>query len=79
MQNQLFEFSRGAGIPNFPSMTEVKRLKFICPDLKDQKEFVKQIEKVSEIKKAYIEDIRDFKQIINKKMTEIFSGESTYK
>ncbi len=48
IQEILFGFSRGSGIPNMPSMNEVKSVKFICPPIELQKEycdFVKQIDK----------------------------------
>ena len=48
IQNILFGFSRGSGIPNMPSMSEVKAVKFICPPLELQKEycdFVHQVDK----------------------------------
>lgn len=48
IQEILFGFSRGSGIPNMPSMSEVKAVKFICPPLGLQKQycdFVKQINK----------------------------------
>lgn len=48
IQDILFGFSRGSGIPNMPSMGEVKSVKFICPPLESQKqycEFVKQVDK----------------------------------
>ena len=48
IQNCLLGFSRGSGIPNFPSMNEVKKLKFICPNIKEQLKYeniVQQIDK----------------------------------
>lgn len=48
IQEILFGFSRGSGIPNMPSMSEVKSVKFICPPLELQKEycdFVQQVDK----------------------------------
>ena len=48
VQEKLFSFSRGSGIPNFPSMNEVKKIRFICPPIELQNkfaEFVKQIDK----------------------------------
>ena len=49
IQDILFGFSRGSGIPNMPSMSEVKAVKFICPPLELQKQycdFVKQVDKL---------------------------------
>ncbi len=48
IQEKLFSFSRGSGIPNFPSMSEVKKIKFVCPPIELQNKFaeiVKQIDK----------------------------------
>ena len=48
IQEILFGFSRGSGIPNMPSMSEVKSVKFICPPLELQRQycdFVKQVDK----------------------------------
>ena len=48
IQDVLFGFSRGSGIPNMPSMSEVKSVRFICPPIELQKKycnFVKQVEK----------------------------------
>lgn len=48
IQELLFGFRRGSGIPNMPSMSEVKAVKFICPPIKLQKsycDFVQQVDK----------------------------------
>ncbi len=48
IQEILFGFSRGSGIPNMPSMNEVKSVNFICPPLELQKQycdFVVQVDK----------------------------------
>ena len=39
IQEILFGFSRGSGIPNMPSMSEVKAVKFICPPIELQNQF----------------------------------------
>ena len=53
IQEILFGFSRGSGIPNMPSMSEVQAVKFICPPLELQKQycdFVNQVDKSKVIK-----------------------------
>lgn len=53
IQEILFGFSRGSGIPNMPSMSEVKAVKFVCPPLEMQKQycdFVHQVDKSKVIK-----------------------------
>lgn len=49
IQDKLFGFSRGSGIPNFPSMNEVKAMEFLCPPIELQNQFadfVKQTDKL---------------------------------
>jgi type I restriction enzyme S subunit len=56
IQDKLFGFSRGSGIPNFPSMNEVKAIKFLCPpiDLQNQfANFVNQVDKLKFVKKRW--------------------------
>lgn len=72
MQNQLFGFSRGAGIPNFPSMTEVKKLQFICPPIKEQEDYVKRVKGIESLIECFEKDELDIKQLINKKMKQYF-------
>ncbi|MEG0963568.1 MAG: restriction endonuclease subunit S [Lachnospiraceae bacterium] len=48
IQGTLFGFSRGSGIPNMPSMGEVKSVRFICPPIELQNKycsFVHQVDK----------------------------------
>lgn len=70
IQEKLFSFSRGSGIPNFPSMTEVKKIGFICPPIELQNqfaEFVKQIDKQKfEIQKNLEEMQKLQKSLMNK-------------
>ncbi|MGB4437754.1 MAG: restriction endonuclease subunit S [Sedimentibacter sp.] len=46
IQDILFGFSRGSGIPNFPSMSEVKAVKFICPPIELQNQFADFVQQV---------------------------------
>ena len=70
IQNHLFSFSRGSGIPNFPSMNEVKKIKFICPNLEEQiryESIVKQIDKRKiEIEKSLRETEELQESLMNK-------------
>ena len=50
IQDILFGFSRGSGIPNMPSMSEVKRVKFICPPLELQKKYCDLVHRVDKSK-----------------------------
>ena len=60
IQNILFGFSRGSGIPNMPSMSEVKAVKFICPPLELQKEYC---DFVNQIDKSKVASDNQFKNI----------------
>lgn len=70
IQSHLFNFSRGSGIPNFPSMNEVKKLKFICPNIEEQNGYesiVKQIDKQKfEIEKSLKETEKLQKSLMNR-------------
>ena len=46
MQSILFGISRGSGIPNFPSMDDVKSVKFIAPPIDLQNKFAKIAHKI---------------------------------
>ena len=59
IQEILFGFSRGSGIPNMPSMSEVKSVKFICPPLELQKEYCEFVEQTD--KSKFIQMIVQYK------------------
>ena len=50
VQDILFGFCRGSGIPNFPSMSEVKAVPFICPPIAMQKQFATFVEQTEKTK-----------------------------
>ena len=50
IQEILFGFSRGSGIPNMPSMSEVKAVKFVCPPLEMQKQYCDSVHQVDKSK-----------------------------
>ena len=49
-REKYFDANRGAGIPNFPPMSEFKRFPFICPPIHLQEEFAKKIELINQLK-----------------------------
>lgn len=73
MQKTLHSFSRGSGIPNFPSMKELKEIKFICPSLEKQLEFSDYVENVNQAIYLLKNDIKDLKELLRIKMYEYFS------
>ena len=73
IQNILFGFSRGSGIPNMPSMSEVKAVKVICPPLELQKEycdFVHQVDK----SKVVVQKALDETQILFNSLMQQYFG-----
>ncbi|MBD5393740.1 MAG: restriction endonuclease subunit S [Lachnospiraceae bacterium] len=50
IQEVLFGFSRGSGIPNMPSMSEVKSVRFICPPIELQKQYCSFVHQVDKLK-----------------------------
>ena len=50
VQDILFGFCRGSGIPNFPSMNEVKAVEFICPPIELQNQFAAFVEQIDKSK-----------------------------
>ncbi len=49
-KEKYFDANRGAGIPNFPPMSEFKRFPFICPPIQLQETFAKKIELINQLK-----------------------------
>lgn len=67
IQDILFGFSRGSGIPNMPSMSEVKAVKFICPPLELQQQFadfVQQNDKTKQQVKMVLEKAETLKKAL---------------
>ena len=50
IQDILFGFSRGSGIPNMPSMNEIKKVKFLCPPIDLQNQFAIVVEQINKSK-----------------------------
>ncbi len=72
VRESLFGLSRGTGIPNFPAMTELKKFRFFCPDIKLQEEFDEYFKIVEENQKIIFEDMQDLESLLYTKMHEYF-------
>ena len=72
IQEILFGFSRGSGIPNMPSMSEVKSVKFICPPLELQKEYCEFVEQTDKSKLAVQQSLEKTQQLFDSLMQEYF-------
>lgn len=72
IQDILFGFSRGSGIPNMPSMSEVKAVKFICPPIELQKEYCEFIKQVDKSKVVVQKALNETQTLFNSLMQEYF-------
>ena len=73
IQDILFGFSRGSGIPNMPSMNEVKAVKFICPPIELQNQFCRFVEQIDKSKSA-IQKSLDETQLLFDKLMQLYFG-----
>jgi type I restriction enzyme S subunit len=65
-REKYFDANRGAGIPNFPPMSEFKKFPFISPPMELQNQFTEQV--------AIIEDQKNIAQITLAKSEELFNS-----
>ena len=72
IQDILFGFSRGSGIPNMPSMSEVKAVKFICPPLELQKEYCSFVRQTDKSKAAVQKALEETQMLFDSLMQEYF-------
>ncbi len=72
IQDVLFGFCRGSGIPNFPSMSEVKSVKFICPPIALQEQFAAFVEQTDKSKLAIQESLAELETLKKALMQKYF-------
>lgn len=72
IQNYLFSFSRGSGIPNFPSMNEVKKIKLICPNLEEQIRYERIVKQIDKRKIEIEESLRETEELQESLMNKYF-------
>ena len=75
IQDKLFGFSRGSGIPNFPSMNDVKLIKFLCPPIELQNQFADFVTKVDKLKFEMEKSLKELEDNFNSLMQKAFKGE----
>ena len=73
IQDILFGFCRGSGIPNFPSMSEVKSVKFICPPIALQEQFAAFVEQTDK-SKLVIQQSLDKLELLKKTLMQKYFG-----
>ncbi len=72
IQEILFGFSRGSGIPNMPSMNEVKAVKFICPPVELQEQFTTFVEQVDKLKVEVQKSLDETQMLMDSLMQQYF-------
>lgn len=75
IQDKLFGFSRGSGIPNFPSMNDVKLIKFLCPPIELQNKFADFVTQVDKLKFEMEKSLKELEDNFNSLMQKAFKGE----
>ena len=75
IQDKLFGFSRGSGIPNFPSMNEVKSMEFLCPPIELQNQFADFVNQVDKLKFKMEKSLKELEDNFNSLMQKDFKGE----
>ncbi|MEC5271513.1 restriction endonuclease subunit S domain-containing protein [Caldifermentibacillus hisashii] len=75
IQDILFGFSRGSGIPNFPPMSEVKSIEFICPPIELQNDFEKKVNIILQKKTAFEKGLNKVEYFFSSIMQQSFKGE----
>ena len=71
-QDIVFGFSRGSGIPNMPSMSELKAVKFICPPLELQRQYCDFVHQIDKSKLAVQKSLEKTQQLFDSLMQEFF-------
>lgn len=75
IQDKLFGFSRGSGIPNFPSMSEVKSMEFLCPPIELQNKFADFVNNIDKLKFEMEKSLKELENNFNSLMNKAFKGE----
>lgn len=72
IQEILFGFSRGSGISNMPSMSEIKAVRFICPPIELQKQFADFVHQIDKSKVAVQKALDEAQFLFDSLMQEYF-------
>lgn len=74
-QNKIFEISRGSGIPNMPSVSILKQLRFMLPSIELQIKFTNIVNKVKEQRQKNEKVIEQMDNLFNSLSQKAFNGE----
>lgn len=74
-KNKFFGNSRGAGIPNFPPMSDFKKFQFIAPPKPLQDEFVERVIQIEQTKIIYKNSLNKLNYLFGSIAQKAFQGE----
>jgi type I restriction enzyme S subunit len=78
-KNKFYGNFIGSGIPNFPSMNDFKKFKFIYPPLEFQIRFVRIVEKTEDLKAQYNRSLQELENLYGSLSQKAFRGELSFK
>ena len=74
-REKYFDANRGAGIPNFPPMSEFKKFPFITPPIDLQNQFAERVAVIEEQKAIAQKSIEQSERLFNSLLQKAFKGE----
>ncbi len=74
-REKYFDANRGAGIPNFPPMSEFKKFPFISPPIKLQNQFTERVAIIEEQKIIAQKTLAKSEELFNSLLQKAFKGE----
>lgn len=74
-RQKYFDANRGAGIPNFPPMSEFKKFPFISPSIELQNQFAEKIALIEQQKELAKQELKESQDLFNCLLQKAFKGE----
>lgn len=74
-RQKYFDANRGAGIPNFPPMSEFKKFPFINPPFELQNQFAEKIALIEQQKELAKQELKESEDLFNCLLQKAFKGE----
>jgi type I restriction enzyme, S subunit len=74
-REKYFDANRGAGIPNFPPMSEFKKFPFISPPINIQNQFAERVQAIEEQKAQAQASLEKAEDLFNSLLQRAFKGE----
>lgn len=74
-RQKYFDSNRGAGIPNFPPMSEFKKFPFILPPIELQNQFAEKITLIEQQKELAKQELKESEDLFNCLLQKAFKGE----